>query len=52
MQKYHNEPKQYKGYLKSALDSPPNPVPLRVVNATAGNAAVLSFAATVFSLLF
>ena len=22
MQKYHDEPKQYKGYLKSALESP------------------------------
>ena len=39
-------------YAKNPLDSPPNPVPLRVVNATAGNAAVLSFAAAVFSLLF
>ena len=22
MQKYHDEPKQYKGYLKSALEAP------------------------------
>ena len=37
---------------ENPLDRPPNPVPLRVVNTIAGNAAVLSFAAAIFSLLF
>ena len=34
MQKYHDEPKQYKGYLKSALvDAPTRPDPLFGIHA-------------------
>ena len=39
-------------YAENPLDKPSNPVPLRMVNAIVGNAAVLSFAAAIFSLLF